>query len=119
MLLHQKKMDDQITKNVIDELDFDPAVKVVDLEVETKDGKVTLSGTCDTYLTKAAAVKAALRVAGVREIVNNIITDPVTFNARKDEDIEASVYTALDLDASILSDEIGVQVENGNVRLYG
>lgn len=119
MLIDRIKLNDDITQDVTDELAFDPAVKVIDLNVKTHLGKVTLEGTCDTYLTKWAASDAAFRVAGVREVENNIFVDPVTFGMRKDEDIEASVYTALDLDASVPTEKITVQVVNGTVQLFG
>jgi osmotically-inducible protein OsmY len=119
MLLHQKKMDHQITQDVLDELTFDPAVTVIDLEVKTRDGKVTLSGTSDTYATKWEAEDAAYRVAGVREVENNIIVDPVALGMRMDADIQTSIITALNLDSSVPSDKVSVAVLDGVVTLSG
>jgi osmotically-inducible protein OsmY len=119
MLLEQKKMDDEITRDVIDELTFDPSVKVIDLDVKTKDGKVTLGGMCETYTAKWATSEAAYRISGVVEVENNIVVNPVSYGIRKDGDIAASVATAIELDASIPADKVTVEVLDGNVTLYG
>jgi osmotically-inducible protein OsmY len=60
-----KKSDARITQDVMDELAWDPTVTVADLLVSTNQGRVTLTGTVDTYGTTLEAEDAAYRVVGV------------------------------------------------------
>ena len=58
------KTDSQISQEILAELAWDPAVTVADLTVSTDQGRVTLSGTADTYGTKLEAEEDAYRVGG-------------------------------------------------------
>ena len=82
-----KKNDAQVTQDVIDELMWDPAVTVADLNVITTNGEVTLQGTADTFGTKDEATDAAYRVGGVRNVKNNITVNPEALGLRDDADI--------------------------------
>lgn len=54
--------------DVIEELDFDPAVDAAHIGVTAKDGVVTLSGHVGSYAEKLAAEAAVRRVKGVLAI---------------------------------------------------
>lgn len=113
------RTDDQITQDVIDELTWDPAVTVADLDVSTDQGRVTLTGTADTYGTKLEAEDAASRVAGVRSVDNEIDVNPGALGLRSDEDIAADIRSALLLDYQVPDDQISVNVTDGYVTLTG
>mgnify|MGYP001405721693 CR=1 FL=1 len=70
------RTDEEIQQDVLDELDWDPEVEVTDIGVTVHDGVVTLTGTVDSFLKKWAAERAALRVEGVRAVVNHIEVVP-------------------------------------------
>jgi osmotically-inducible protein OsmY len=114
-----KKSDAQITQDVLDELFWDPAVTVADLNVSTLDHRVTLTGTTATYGEKMEAEDAAYRIGGVRDVENDIIIDPSAFGRRSDEDIAADVRSALILDYEVPDDRITVSVLDGTVMLTG
>ena len=114
-----KKSDAQITQDVLDELYWDPAVTVADLSVNTSDHRVTLMGTTATYGEKLEAEDAAYRVAGVRDVENDIAVDPSAFGMRSDDDIASDVRSALTLDYEVPEDRITVSVYNGTVILTG
>jgi osmotically-inducible protein OsmY len=64
--------DDTITDQVRIKLADDPTVKGGALQVECKNGIVTLGGTIDTQAHKDRATRLAKKVKGVKQVVNNI-----------------------------------------------
>ena len=114
-----EKADSQITRDVLDELYWDPAVSIADLTVSTNHHRVTLTGTAATYSTRLEAENAAYRVGGVYDVENNIVVDPGASSVRSDEDIADDVTDALSLDAQVPDDRIAVNVLNGEVSLTG
>lgn len=62
------KTDDQLQKDVMAEIRWDPQLAGVATEigVTARDGVVTLAGEVDTYSRKLAAERAAQRVAALR-----------------------------------------------------
>ncbi len=113
------KTDEEIQQDVLDELDWDPEVEVTDVGVEVDDGVVTLTGTVDSFLKKWAAERAALRVEGVRAVVNHIEVIPRGVGVRTDTDIARAVAMALEENPSVPADKIKVRVEEGRVTLEG
>lgn len=114
-----ERTDARITQDVLDELAWDPAVTIADLDVSTHHGRVTLTGTADTYGTAAEAEDAAYRVAGVTFVENDISVDPAALGLRSDADIAADIRSALALDYQVPEDRIEVSVLDGNVTLTG
>jgi len=71
--LSQKKVEDGlITDRVRQRLVSDPEIKGYKVEVETKDGVVTLAGTVETERAKAKAKKVTRKVSGVKSVVNKL-----------------------------------------------
>ena len=66
------KSDNQIQKDVMDELKWQPFLNASEIGVAVKNGIVTLSGQTDTYSKKLSAEKAAKKVAGVKAIAEDI-----------------------------------------------
>ena len=64
--------DDMIYNNVRLKLASDAVVKGGALEVEIKEGVVTLSGSVETEKQRDRAAKLARGVKGVKQVVNNI-----------------------------------------------
>jgi osmotically-inducible protein OsmY len=113
------RTDEEIHQDVLDELDWDPEVDAKDVGVTVHDGVVTLTGTVDSFLKKWAAERAALRVEGVRAVVNHIEVVPRGLGVRTDEDIARAVATALEENPSIPHERIKIRVEEGRVTLEG
>src|SRR5258708_33905769 len=66
------RTDEDIQRDVLDELKWDPHVQVNEIGVAVKDGIVMLTGWVDSYLKKLAAENAAHRVRGVKAGANDI-----------------------------------------------
>jgi hypothetical protein len=64
--------DQDVQREVQLELKWDARVSPNEIGVAVRDGVVTLSGTVDSYTSKWSAERAALRVRGVRAVVNKI-----------------------------------------------
>ena len=50
----------------------EPGLKTLQINVDTKDGVVTLAGTVDTSALKSRATQVAQGVGGVRSVVDNL-----------------------------------------------
>jgi len=113
------RADDQIQRDVLDELEWDPRIQSNEIGVIVKDGVVTLTGWVDSLVKKWAAEEAAHRVRGVIAVANDIeVRLPVTAE-RSDSDIAAAAVRALEWDAFIPVENIEVTVSNGWVTLRG
>jgi osmotically-inducible protein OsmY len=111
------RTDIDIQRDVLAELKWDPEVEPTDVGVEVDDGVVTLTGTVDSYMKKWAAERAALRVAGVRAVANDI--NVKIGGARTDTEIAQAVADALDANLLVPRDRIKVTVKNKWVTLEG
>lgn len=111
------KTDAQLQKDVLAELVWDPEVDAAAVGVAVTDGIVTLSGTVDSYAQCGAAERAALRVAGVRAVANELGVR--TREIRTDTDIARAVADALAADFLIPQNRIRIAVADGWVTLEG
>ena len=111
--------DAEIRKDVMEEIAYDPAVTVHDIAVIVEDGLVTLTGTADSYATRQAAVDAAWRISGVRDVINTIVVDPTLLGVPTDEEIAADVRGRLEKDFLVPKGRITVEVHDGVVTLAG
>jgi hyperosmotically inducible protein len=64
--------DAAITTKVKTAVFAEPGLKTLQINVDTKDGVVTLSGTVDTPVLKERAMTIAQHVDGVRSVVDNL-----------------------------------------------
>ena len=64
--------DDAVYNQVRIKLADDPVVKGGGLDVDVKQGVVTLSGTVELEIQKEKAVKVAKKVKGVKEVIDRI-----------------------------------------------
>jgi osmotically-inducible protein OsmY len=108
-----------IRRDIIEEMEYDPAVTVHDIAVVVENGVVTLSGVADSYGTRQAAEDAALRVIGVRQVFNNIIVDPQLLGVPTDSEIANDVRNRIDRDILVPKGKVTVSVSDGIVTLTG
>lgn len=113
------KSDLQIQQDVINQLNWEPFVKVSNVGVSVKNGIVTLAGQVDSFAQKVAAEKAVRKVAGVKAIAEDIQITVESGNKTSDTDIAAAVLYALKWHSAVPEEAIHIKVENGNVTLEG
>jgi osmotically-inducible protein OsmY len=113
------KSDMQLQSDVLDELNWDPAVNAAQIRVEVKDGLVTLAGRVEHYAEKWAAEWAAKRVSGVKALAVEIRVEPTRFRELTDADIARAAENALKWHAHVPQGRIKVTVQKGWITLEG
>ena len=113
------RSDEEIQRDVLDELKWDSCVQPNEIGVAVKDGIVTLMGWVDSYLKKIAAEEAAHRVRSVKAVVNDIEVRLPSSAERTDADLAKAVLNALKWDTIIPADKLDVTVSHGWVTLKG
>jgi len=109
----------QLRRNVLDELEFEPAVDAAHISVYANCGVVALTGSVASYAEKAAAERAARRVKGVTAIAQEIEIRLPSHAKRADDEIAACAVEILKWQAGGPADRIGIRVEKGIVTLTG
>ena len=113
------RTDEDIQRDVLAELKFEPRLKPNEIGVIVRDGVVTLTGWVDSYLKRWTAEQAAHRVRGVKAVANDIEVRLPPSSERLDAEIAAAAVRALEWDADVPADKIRVTVSKGWVTLTG
>lgn len=103
----------------MEELKWEPSVHSSGIGVSVHEGIVTLSGSADTYAEKREAEKAALRVEGVKGVVEEIEVNLPYGHKKDDTDIAKAAVNALRWDTMIPDERVKIRVENGWVTAEG
>ena len=114
-----KRLDEEIHRDVLAELEWEPRIQPNEVGVVVKDGVVTLTGWVDSFSKKWWAERAAHRVRGVTAVANDIEIRLPGSAERTDADIAAAVTQALDSDTSVPIRNLHVTVSKGWVTLLG
>lgn len=114
-----RRIDQDIQRDLLDELQWEARVQPNEIAASVRDGVVTLSGWVDNYAKKWAAERAAHRVRGVRAVANDIEVRLPSSAQRTDADIALAVTRTLEWDAFVPVEDIDVTVSNGWVVLHG
>ena len=114
-----RKTDDQIRKEVLDELEWDSRLASSEIGAHVRDGVVTLIGTTGSYAAKLAAEEGAHRIPGVLDVANDIQVRTVGKAARSDSELAHAVRRTLEWDALVDDESIHSTVSDGWVTLSG
>ena len=113
-------MDDTtVRQRVIDELNYAPMIDAAQIGVTVENGIVTLSGHVRNYAEKSIAERVALRVRGVRAVVERIEVRYPDNAAVGDEALAERCARVLEWDVQIPDDAVTLKVERGCVTLQG
>lgn len=89
--------DPGLTTSVKSKLAADDTVKAYRIDVDTKDGVVTLNGAVDTPMARERAVELARGTEGVREVVDNLTVTPgATPTTGVDDELQREAGEAAD-----------------------
>ncbi|MEV4708725.1 BON domain-containing protein [Actinoplanes sp. NPDC049316] len=111
--------DEDIQREVLLELKWDAKVAPSEVGVAVTNGVVTLSGWVDSYSKRWAAERAALRVRGVKAVVNDIEVRLEGDNELSDVAIAEAAARALELDSLVPAEAVKVSVSGGWLTLRG
>jgi osmotically-inducible protein OsmY len=109
---------EDVSDAVADELTFDPDVDPSGITVRIVDGKVTLTGTVPNYPQYLAAMAGARRIAGDRNVRNDLEVRLPPGDVRDDTELAKEANDALTLNEAA---PVGVAAKatNGDVILTG
>jgi osmotically-inducible protein OsmY len=109
---------DDLTKDVNEELKWDPQVNNETIAVSADHGVVTLRGSVGSLRERREAKKAAARVYGVTSVDDKLEVRIPGLDGREDAELRGDVLQALMLD-SIVPKTVDASVEDGYIRLSG
>lgn len=113
------KTDQQLRRDVEDELSWDPRISDAEIGIAAKDGVVTLSGFVKSYAQRLAAEHAAERVSGVRAVAEELhVKLPGTIDL-SDTDIAHRAINAMKWDVEVPDAKLKVRVDKGWITLEG
>lgn len=113
------RSDEQIQRDVLEELKWDARVQPNEIGVSVTDGVVSLTGWVDSYTKKWVSERTAHRVRGVKAVANDIEVRLPSSVDRTDADIAAAATRALQWDAFVPIERLDVTVSRGWVTLQG
>jgi len=111
-----KPNDQSISKFIQTELIVQDGVNWNDVDVETKEGIVTLNGEVDNILEKDRSINIAKSIKGVRAVVDELKIRKVDIS---DQQLKQDVQSALLIDPATDSYELQIEVQDGIVTLSG
>jgi osmotically-inducible protein OsmY len=111
--------DEQLRRDVLDTLRWEPGIESSGIAVAVADGIVTLTGTVPVYAQRFVAEKAVKGVRGVRGVANDVWVHPPADGRRTDTEIVRAVLDTLKWDAAVPDDRIKATVRDGWIILEG
>ena len=109
----------EIQNDVLEEIKWEPFLNASEIGVSVRNGIVTLSGMVDKYSKKAAAEKAAKRVAGVKAVAEDIQVGFSSSQNKTDTEIAEAALNALKWHTAVQEEKIKLKVEDGIIKLEG
>jgi osmotically-inducible protein OsmY len=113
------RSDEEIKRDVEEELRWDPDIDPTDIAVAVKNGVVALTGFVRSYSDKWEAERDAKRVAGVLGVANNLEVRLPNIDERPDPEIARDAVMAIKHQLPFSYENIKVIVKNGWVTLEG
>ena len=111
--------DGEVRQEVLREMRWDSRLRGATVEVEVREGEVTLRGTVTDAAEMLAAIEAARRAEGAFQVSSELRVDPYNGRPRTDANIAEAVRRTLEWDAQLPHERIQVAVSNGWVALHG
>ena len=112
--------DEEIKKNIVDQLYWYSRVSAADVKVEVADGKVKLTGTVPTLSARATASDCVWVVPGVRSLKDELeVKFQPEIKVLTDDEIRFNIDQVLLWNSDIVSTDIKPSVKDGRVTLNG
>lgn len=114
------RTDEQIKKDIVDQLYWDSRVDASDIKVEVSGGEVTLSGTAPNFESLKAAENDTWIIPGVLAVNNQMTLEyPSEMTLPSDSEIQSNIRNSLIWKPYIDEKNIQVTVDNHIVKLTG
>jgi len=115
----EDRRDEDLAEQIAEALSRNCAVRLDAIDVQVRDGKVTLSGTVSSPEAREAAVETAQVTMGVTEVEDRLAVREPDIDLYTDLEIEAMVRDQLYWDSRVEKKRIQVEVEDAVVTLSG
>ncbi|MDP6572962.1 MAG: BON domain-containing protein [Rhodospirillales bacterium] len=94
---------------------------VIDIDVEVYEGRALLTGAVDGEAVRADAVRMAWKVAGIKDVLNEIqiVADSDLIDLARDTWITTQLKSKLTFDQDVLAINYAIETVNGVVYLIG
>jgi osmotically-inducible protein OsmY len=114
------KTDEALQKDVQNAIQWEPDLSTTAIDVNAKEGVVTLTGNVDSYAKKQAVEVAAKNVKGVKVVVEkiDILLSGIAGN-KADNEIADEILESLKWAWEVPKDKVTITVENGRITLEG
>ena len=110
----------ELEKMVRDRLTWDNTIDESQIEVSVNDEIATLKGCVSTYPEKITAEIETQLVPGIKSVVNDIEVKFMESNEiPSDQDVREAMFCLLEANSEIVSNDVQVSVNKGNVILEG
>jgi len=114
------RLDEQIKKDVIDQLYWDSRVDASNINVKVDQGRVTLTGTVPTYFANSSAINSVWAVEGIKDLNNKLeIKYPQSSIKPTDDEVKIKVKNRILDSPDIDIKDIEINVDVGWVKLEG
>jgi len=113
------RTDQELQRDVIAELKWQPSLRSEEIGVAVKDGVATLSGDVTTYGRKFEAQRAAESVHGVMAVAVDMNVKLRNSFVHSDTEIAHAALDALKWHVEVPNDKIQLRVEDGRIILEG
>ncbi|HTX71177.1 MAG TPA: BON domain-containing protein [Thermoleophilia bacterium] len=111
------RSEEKLRRDVEDELEWEPSIDRQQIGVAIKDGVVTLVGETHSLSEKWMAEEAVERVAGVKDVVNEITVS--LLREPTDDDLVTAALNVLEWNAQVPRGRVVASVEGGWITLAG
>jgi osmotically-inducible protein OsmY len=116
--MNVEQADEQLRRNVLDALSWDPRVDAGRIDVEAHRDAITLRGTVGSVRERTEALRTARHVRGVTSVDDQLDVGIGTGQQRDDADVRGDVLRGLSLNLMV-PDSITAAVDHGVVTLTG
>ena len=114
------RSDEDIKKDVVDQLYWDGRVDAAEVMVEVMNGVVRLTGSVPTYSARRAAEDDARLIEGVASVDNQLeVKHPKESEIPADDEIQENLANVLTWAPDLDQSDIDLAVEGGWVTLWG
>ncbi|MDG5816084.1 BON domain-containing protein [Chitinispirillales bacterium ANBcel5] len=113
----EKVADRELKTSMLNRFLWNPSIPASQIDVEVRDGNVTIKGTVDGYWKKIRAEEIAYDMRGVIHVKNELVVVPS--RDYTDREIAESIINAFERSGNIDPQRLEMQVENGIVSVAG
>ena len=108
-----------LRQQILDELEWEPALDAAHIGVLAEDGVITLTGYVGGYAERAIAEQVVARIKGVKAVAQELQVRLAHNQKRDDDQIARRALKIIGWDTTVPGDKVRLKVEKGWITLSG